>query len=98
MLGLVIKNTGSQYIVKTDEGNFIDCRIKGNFRLKGIRSTNPVAYGHRVGTTYAFESEVALDAAVDEAPLIGLHDVLAAGVFDYKSKHYTVMISFSLSA
>ena len=34
MRGLVIKNTGSQYIVKTDEGIFIDCRIKGNFRLK----------------------------------------------------------------
>ena len=50
MLGLVIKNTGSQYIVKTDEG-LIDCRIKGNFRLKGIRSTNPVAVGDRVTIT-----------------------------------------------
>ena len=51
MLGLVIKNTGSQYIVKTDEGALIDCRIKGNFRLKGIRSTNPVAVGDRVTIT-----------------------------------------------
>ena len=51
MLGLVIKNTGSQYIVKTDEGNLINCRIKGNFRLKGIRSTNPVAVGDRVVLT-----------------------------------------------
>ena len=51
MLGLVIKNTGSQYIVKTDEGNLVDCRIKGNFRLKGIRSTNPVAVGDRVVLT-----------------------------------------------
>ena len=51
MLGLVIKNTGSQYIVKTDEGSLIDCRIKGNFRLKGIRSTNPVAVGDRVVLT-----------------------------------------------
>ena len=51
MLGLVIKNTGSQYIVKTNEGALIDCRIKGNFRLKGIRSTNPVAVGDWVTIT-----------------------------------------------
>lgn len=45
MKGLVIKNTGSWYSVKTDEGNTVECKIKGNFRLKGIRSTNPVAVG-----------------------------------------------------
>ena len=48
MKGLVIKNTGSWYSVKTDEGNLVECKIKGNFRLKGIRSTNPVAVGDRV--------------------------------------------------
>ncbi len=46
--GLVIKNTGSWYVVKTDEGESVKCKIKGNFRLKGIRSTNPVAVGDRV--------------------------------------------------
>lgn len=46
--GLVIKNTGSWYTVKTDEGSITECKIKGNFRLKGIRSTNPVAVGDRV--------------------------------------------------
>ena len=51
MRGLVIKNTGSQYLVKTDEDTLVDCRIKGNFRLKGIRSTNPVAVGDRVVLT-----------------------------------------------
>ena len=45
MHGLVIKNTGSWYTVRTDEGLDVDCKIKGNFRLKGIRSTNPVAVG-----------------------------------------------------
>ena len=45
---LVIKNTGSWYIVKTDDGKEIKCKIKGNFRLKGIRSTNPIAVGDRV--------------------------------------------------
>jgi ribosome biogenesis GTPase len=46
--GLVIKNTGSWYTVLTDDGRTIDSKIKGNFRLKGIRSTNPVAVGDRV--------------------------------------------------
>ena len=46
--GLVVKNTGSWYIVKTDDGRLVECKIKGNFRLKGIRSTNPVAVGDRV--------------------------------------------------
>lgn len=48
MRGLVIKNTGSWYSVKTDEGRTVECKIKGNFRLKGIRSTNPVAVGDHV--------------------------------------------------
>lgn len=48
MQGLVIKNTGSWYQVKTDDGQLIECKIKGNFRLKGIRSTNPVAVGDHV--------------------------------------------------
>lgn len=45
MKGTVIKNTGSWYLVKTDDGISVECKIKGNFRLKGIRSTNPVAVG-----------------------------------------------------
>ncbi len=48
MYGLVIKNTGSWYTVLTDDGQLFDCKVKGNFRLKGIRSTNPVAVGDRV--------------------------------------------------
>lgn len=48
MKGLVIKNTGSWYSVKTDTGQVVECKIKGNFRLKGIRSTNPVAVGDNV--------------------------------------------------
>lgn len=52
MTGLVIKNTGSWYTVLTDDGQTVDCKIKGNFRLKGIRSTNPVAVGDRVAITF----------------------------------------------
>ena len=64
MKGLVIKNTGSWYQVKTDDGPLVECKIKGNFRLKGIRSTNPVAVGDRVqiilnqeGTAFISEIE-----------------------------------------
>lgn len=47
MQGIVIKNTGNIYTVKTDEG-IVECRVKGNFRLKDIKSTNPVAVGDNV--------------------------------------------------
>ena len=45
MRGLVIKSTGSSYIVRLDDGSDAECHIKGNFRIRGIRSTNPVAVG-----------------------------------------------------
>ena len=48
MKGLVIKNTGSWYTVLTDDGQLLDCKVKGNFRIRGIRSTNPVAVGDHV--------------------------------------------------
>lgn len=48
MIGLVIKSTGSSFFVRTDDGQFYECRVKGNFRIKGIKSTNPVAVGDRV--------------------------------------------------
>ncbi len=48
MHGLVIKNTGSWYTVLTDDGQLLECKVKGNFRIKGIRSTNPVAVGDGV--------------------------------------------------
>jgi ribosome biogenesis GTPase len=45
MTGVVYKSTGSWYLVKTDQGNIHECRIKGKFRIKGIKSTNPIAVG-----------------------------------------------------
>jgi ribosome biogenesis GTPase len=48
MQGLVVKNTGSWYSVRTEEGALLECKIKGNFRLKSIRNTNPVVIGDRV--------------------------------------------------
>ncbi len=48
MKGLVYKSTGSWYSVKAENGTFYDCRIKGKFRMDGIKSTNPVAVGDHV--------------------------------------------------
>ena len=65
MHGLVIKNTGYWYTVLTDEGETIDCKIKGNFRLKGIRSTNPVAVGDFV-TILPNQEGTAFITAIDD--------------------------------
>lgn len=43
--GTVVRTTGNSYLVKTVDGEEVACRIKGNFRIKGIRTTNPVAVG-----------------------------------------------------
>jgi len=68
MTGLVYKSTGSWYTVKTDLGKAYQCRIKGKFRLKGIKSTNPIA----VGDIVDFELETNND---DETGVIhNIHD------------------------
>ncbi|PYF70078.1 ribosome small subunit-dependent GTPase A [Pedobacter nutrimenti] len=48
MQGLVIKSTGSWYLIRTPDGQDYDCRIKGKFRIKGIQTTNPIAVGDQV--------------------------------------------------
>lgn len=48
MKGIVYKSTGSWYMVKAEDGLFYECRIKGRFRIKGIKSTNPLAVGDHV--------------------------------------------------
>jgi len=51
MHGLVIRNTGYSYTVKSDAGDVFECKVKGNFRIRGIRTTNPVAIGDKVEFT-----------------------------------------------
>ena len=58
MKGIVVKSTGSWYSVRMDSGEVMECRIKGKFRMKGIKTTNPVAVGDVV------EVEVNPDGAV----------------------------------
>lgn len=65
MHGLIIKNTGSWYTVKTDDGRIVECKVKGNFRLKGIRSTSPVAVGDYVDIIMNPEG-TALISAIDD--------------------------------
>ncbi len=60
MTGTVYKSTGSWYTVKSTEGTFYECRIKGKFRIKGIKSTNPIA----VGDVVEFEIEEIGDEVV----------------------------------
>ena len=68
MKGLVIKNTGSWYTVLTDDGLTVDCKVKGNFRLRGIRSTNPVAVGDRVTLTLAASQGEGIADAPSSSP------------------------------
>jgi len=58
MTGTVYKSTGSWYTVKGKDGQFYNCRIKGKFRIKGIKSTNPVAVGDRVNFDLEKQNEV----------------------------------------
>jgi ribosome biogenesis GTPase / thiamine phosphate phosphatase len=88
MKGLVIKNTGSWYTVKTDGGQLIESKIKGNFRLKGIRSTNPVAVGDRVelitnqeGTAFISSIEDRRNYIIRKSPNLSKQShILAANV------------------
>ena len=65
MKGTVYKSTGSWYTVKGRDGSFYECRIKGKFRMEGIKSTNPIA----VGDVVDFD----LDETVDEVNGIITH-------------------------
>ena len=88
MKGLVIKNTGSWYTVKTDDGQLIESKIKGNFRLKGIRSTNPVAVGDYVeiitnqeGTAFISSIEDRRNYIIRKSPNLSKQShILAANV------------------
>lgn len=81
MTGTVYKSTGSWYTVKSEQGDFIECRMKGKFRIKGIKSTNPIA----VGDIVDYELEETSDAVT--GMIHGIHD----------RKNYIVRKSVNLS-
>lgn len=87
MKGLVIRNTGYSYTVRADEsGEVFDCKVKGNFRIKGIRTTNPVAIGDRV----EFTPQDTADADIEQA-----HQGLITALED--RKNYIIRKSTNLS-
>lgn len=65
--GLVVRCTGGTYLVRTDDGTEVECRVKGTFRLRGIRSTSPVAVGD--GVTLQAPAEGKDGAPTADAPL-----------------------------
>lgn len=81
MTGLVYKSTGSWYTVKSEKGDFIECRMKGKFRMKGIKSTNPIA----VGDIVDYELEETSDAVT--GTIFNIHE----------RKNYIVRKSVNLS-
>ena len=81
MTGTVYKSTGSFYTVKTDDNEFFECRIKGKFRMKGIKSTNPIA----VGDVVDFELDETTDETVGQ-----IHNI-------HQRKNYIVRKSVNLS-
>ena len=81
MTGTVYKSTGSFYSVKTENNEFFECRIKGKFRMKGIKSTNPIA----VGDVVDFELDETTDETVGQ--IHNIHD----------RKNYIVRKSVNLS-
>ena len=82
MIGIVYKSTGSWYTVKTDLGATYPCRIKGRFRIQGIKSTNPIAVGDRV--------DFDLDESNNEEPVGIITNI-------YDRKNYIVRKSVNLS-
>jgi ribosome biogenesis GTPase / thiamine phosphate phosphatase len=81
MTGIVYKSTGSWYTVKTESNEFLECRIKGKFRIKGIKSTNPIAVGDRVN----YELDTSADVTI--GVINAIHD----------RKNYIVRKSVNLS-
>ena len=71
MKGLVIKSTGSSYIVRLDDGSDVECHIKGNFRIRGIRSTNPVAVGDYVEVSLTGDAGPTAQAVLQQSGLTG---------------------------
>ena len=88
MKGLVIRNTGSWYTVLTDDGQTVESKIKGNFRLRDIRSTNPVAVGDHVsivrnqeGTAFINEIDDRRNYIVRKSPNLSKQShIIAANV------------------
>lgn len=66
MKGIVAKSTGSWYVVYKEDGTKLDCRLKGKFRIKGIKSTNPVAVGDHVNFDFENDKNTGIITSITE--------------------------------
>jgi ribosome biogenesis GTPase / thiamine phosphate phosphatase len=85
MRGTVYKSTGSWYTVKGRDGSFYECRIKGKFRIEGIKSTNPIAVGD--GVSFELEPQGNMDESAPQGIIHAIDD----------RKNYIVRKSVNLS-
>lgn len=85
MKGTVYKSTGSWYTVKGTDGSFYECRIKGKFRIEGIKSTNPIAVGDLV--SFELEPQGSMDESIPQGIIHAIDD----------RKNYIVRKSVNLS-
>ena len=85
MKGTVYKSTGSWYTVKGRDGSFYECRIKGKFRMEGIKSTNPIAVGD--GVSFELEPQGSMDESAPQGIIHAIDD----------RKNYIVRKSVNLS-
>ena len=97
MRGLVTKNTGSGYWVRLDNGKTLLCKVKGNFRLKGIRTTNPVAVGDfvevdEVGNDVAYITKIEeRENYIKEDSLIKIEKVIEFAKH-YEDNHLNTLV------
>lgn len=66
MEATIIRNTGSHYVARTSDGTEVNCKAKGNFRIKGIRTTNPIAVGDIVEIERTDGSDTAYVTSIHE--------------------------------
>ena len=97
MRGLVIKSTGSSYIVRLDDGSNAECRIKGNFRIRGIRSTNPVAVGDFVKVNLTGEAGLTAERSNSVNGLTGEAGHIGWITDVYERRNYIIRRSTNLS-
>ena len=93
----MIKSTGSSYIVRMDDGSNAECRIKGNFRIRGIRSTNPVAVGDYVEISLTTEGDLTEERSYSANGLTGEAGHIGWITDIYDRRNYIIRRSTNLS-
>lgn len=97
MRGIVVRNTGSWYVVRNEDGKLFLCKVKGNFRLRGIRSTNPVAVGDEVEIQPLTAADAQDDASLLSANGAGRQEAVALITEILPRRNYIIRKASNLS-